>query len=347
VEDYKKKAVARWLLAGVIMIIIQTLLGGVTRLTGSGLSITEWKPIMGTLPPMNATEWDHAFDGYKLTGQYQMMNSDFTLSDFKFIFFWEWFHRLWARSIGVVFAIGFIYFLVKKYFDKQMVRPFIVLFILGGLQGLIGWIMVKTGLNTNDVHVSHIALAIHFISAMILACFTLWFALQLLIPEEKRFISKPLHSFTVLIIVLLFVQLTYGAFMAGLKAAMSAATWPTINGMWVPGSLMQHSFVSDKLNVHFVHRSIAYLLFAMLVFWFINAGKAAKIASNILQKTKWWPLFLVAIQVTLGIITVLCAPMTAPHKFGTFELLAELHQMVAMFLLMSLVVNLYVVKRSA
>ena len=340
-------AVARWLLAGVVMIIIQTLLGGVTRLTGSGLSITEWKPIMGALPPMNTQEWERAFDGYKHTGQYQILNSDFTLSDFKFIFFWEWFHRLWARALGLVFAIGFIYFLVKKYFDKQMVKPFIILFLLGALQGLIGWIMVQTGLNTNDVHVSHIALSIHFISAMILACFTLWFALQLLIPGEKKVASMRLHSFTIIIILLLFVQLTYGAFMAGLKAAMSAPTWPSINGMWIPDGLMQRSFISDKINVHFLHRGFAYLLFTLLMFWFVQAGKAAaKIPGSILQKTKWWPFLLVAIQVTLGIITVFCAPMIRPGKFGTFELLAEVHQLVAMFLLMALVVNLYLVKRT-
>ena len=345
-EDHKKRAVAWWLLTGVIMIIIQTLLGGVTRLTGSGLSITEWKPIMGALPPMTTQEWEHAFDGYKHTGQYQILNSDFTLSDFKFIFFWEWFHRLWARTLGVVFAIGFVYFLSKKYFDKQMIRPFIILFILGGLQGLIGWIMVKTGLNTNDVHVSHIALSVHFISAMILACFTLWFALQLLIPEEKRVVSNKLYSFTWIIILLLFVQLTYGAFMAGLKAAMSAATWPTINGMWLPDGMMQHSFINDKINVHFMHRGIAYLLFALVIYWFIKAGKpAVNESSNLLRKTRSWPLLLVCTQVTLGIITVLCAPLIKPGKFGTFEMLAELHQLVAMFLLMSLVVNLYVCSR--
>src|SRR5690606_29641599 len=124
------------------MIIIQVLLGGVTRLTGSGLSITEWKPIMGALPPMNEKEWNEAFNGYKQIAQYKYLNSHFELSDFKFIFFWEWFHRLWARMLGVVFVIGFVYFLVKRYFDKEMILPFIILFILGGMQGLIGWIMV-------------------------------------------------------------------------------------------------------------------------------------------------------------------------------------------------------------
>ncbi len=344
--DYKKRrAVAWWLLAGVIMIIIQTLLGGVTRLTGSGLSITKWNPIFGILPPLNAKQWNDAFEGYKQIGQFKFMNSDYTLSDFKFIFFWEWLHRFWARMLGFVFAIGFIYFLVKQYFDKKMIKPFIILFLLGGLQGLIGWVMVASGLNDSHLYVDHIKLALHFVSAMILACFTLWFALQLLIPEEKRTSDKKLHNFTLILILILFVQLTYGAFMAGLKAAMTAPTWPSINGMAFPDTLTNASLISDKINVHFIHRGLAYILLTLLIIWFVSATKnARKNAAGILTKTRMWPLILVALQVTLGIITLLSAPMIIPGKFGTFEILAELHQLAAMFLLMSLVVNLYVVK---
>jgi len=346
-EIAKKRTVAWWLLLGVFMIIVQTLLGGVTRLTGSGLSITEWKPIMGAIPPLNEREWNEAFNGYKHIGQYKYLNSDFTLSDFKFIFFWEWFHRLWARMLGVVFAIGFIYFLLKRYFDKQMIIPFVILFILGGLQGLIGWIMVSSGLNDTHLYVDHIKLAIHFLSAMVLACYTLWFALQLLIPEEKRARSSSLHNFTIIAIALLSIQLLYGAFMAGLKAAMSAPTWPTINGMWIPDNLMQHSFVSDPINVHFVHRSLAYLLLIVLVFWFAKAGKYLKVnQSSLLSKTRWWTVLLVFLQVLLGIFTVISAPTIIVGKFGQYQTLAELHQLVAMFLLMSLITNLYVIKRA-
>ena len=343
-EQHKKRAVAWWLIAGVLMIIVQTLLGGVTRLTGSGLSITEWKPIMGAIPPLNEQEWNKAFDGYKQIGQYKFMNSGFTLHDFKFIFFWEWFHRLWARLLGVVFLAGFIYFLAKKYFDRKMVKPFIILFILGGMQGLIGWIMVASGLNDEHLYVDHIKLATHFISAMILACYTLWFALQLLIPEEKRTANKGLWNFTAALIALLFVQLTYGAFMAGLKAAMAAPTWPSINGMWAPGSLANGNFVSDKINVHFIHRGLAYLLVVLMLIWLMQALKAAP--GTLLRKTATGSFALVCLQVLLGIITVVSAPKIVLGKFGTFEALAETHQLVAMFLLMSLVVNLYVVKRA-
>lgn len=345
-ENYKKKAVAWWLVAGVIMIIIQTLLGGVTRLTGSGLSITKWNPLFGILPPLNAKQWNDAFEGYKQIGQFKYMNSSYTLSDFKSIFFWEWFHRFWARMLGIVFMVGFVYFLLKKYFEASMIKPFIILFLLGALQGLIGWVMVASGLNDSHLYVDHIKLALHFISAMILACYTLWFALQLLIPEEKRLTHKRLHSFTLIILLLLFVQLTYGAFMAGLKAAMAAATWPTINGMWIPDGLMSRSFVNDKIAVHFIHRGLAYIICTLLIFWFFAAGRSAiKNHTSILKTTRWWPFLLVIIQVTLGIVTVLCAPMIVLGKFGTFEILAEFHQLVAMFLLMSLVVNLYVIRR--
>jgi cytochrome c oxidase assembly protein subunit 15 len=178
--------VAWWLVAGVLMIIIQTLLGGVTRLTGSGLSITKWNPIFGILPPLNNQQWNDAFEGYKQIGQFKFMNSSYTLADFKSIFFWEWFHRFWARMLGIVFVVGFIYFLAFNYFDKRMIKPFIILFLLGAMQGLIGWIMVASGLNDEHLYVDHIKLALHFISAMILACYTLWFALKLLIPEEQE-----------------------------------------------------------------------------------------------------------------------------------------------------------------
>ena len=332
-----------WLIAGVLMIIIQTLLGGVTRLTGSGLSITKWNPLFGILPPLNAKQWNDAFNGYKQIGQFKYMNSDYTLSDFKSIFFWEWLHRFWARMLGIVFAAGFVYFLIKQYFDKAMIKPFIILFLLGALQGLIGWVMVASGLNDSHLYVDHIKLALHFISAMILACYTLWFALQLIIPAEKRAADRRLHFYTTITIFLLFIQLTYGAFMAGLKAAMSAPTWPKINGMWIPDGILIRSLINDKINVHFIHRTMAYLLVIVLIAWFLNASRVCrKFPFSVLKTTKWWSLILVVLQVLLGITTVLCAPMMVPGKFGTFEILAEMHQLVAMFLLMSMVVNLYV-----
>jgi cytochrome c oxidase assembly protein subunit 15 len=338
---------AIWLLVGAGMIVIQVLLGGITRLTGSGLSITEWKPILGALPPANEQDWNAAFEKYKQIAQYKYLNSGFTLSDFKFIFFWEWFHRLWARLIGVVFLIPFIVFIIQKRFKPEMIRPMIILFLLGALQGLAGWIMVQSGLENSELlYVSHYKLAIHFVFALGLLCYTLWFALDLLIPQEQLTINKPLRKFAGWIITLLVVQLIYGAFMAGLKAAATAPTWPTINGVWIPGNI--HSFgnhhftglsylTDHPLVIHFIHRNLAYVI---SIFVFIWCWKAYKIkGTKLFQKTKWLPLFFVLLQVLLGILTGLNA-INQP----SFLWLAVAHQFVAMILLLSLVWVLYIVR---
>lgn len=329
-------------MVGVAMIIVEVFLGGTTRLTGSGLSITEWKPIMGVLPPLNSKDWNEAFDGYKQIAQYKYLNAHFTLDDFKFIFFWEWFHRLWARLIGIVFIAGFLFFIIKKYFDREMVLPFVILFGLGALQGLVGWIMVMSGLNDTDLYVSHFKLAIHFTLALILLCYTLWFALKLLVPPSQRVINDGLKNFTCVILVLLFVQIVYGAFMSGLKAAPSAPTWPSINGYWIPEGLMENSWVSNPVNVQFIHRQLAYLLATLIIFWFGKARYFSSKTNTILfSKTHWWPIILVSAQVCLGVFTVLNAHTMATHRFGFYEFLAECHQLVAIFLLISLVTNLY------
>ena len=183
-------------------------------------------------------------------------------------------------------------------------------------------------------------------AALLLLCYTLWFALKLLIPDRKLTFNNKLNTFTIVTIAVLCIQLVYGAFMAGLKAAMAAPTWPTINGMWVPDSVMLHRFVNHPINVHFMHRQLAYLLFTLIMFWFVSVSKFAKQNSgSLISKARWWPFVLVFVQVILGIVTVISAPKIVPGKFGTFEVLAELHQLFAMFLLMALVVNLYAVRR--
>lgn len=354
----KRKAVAYWLLAGVAMVLIQTLLGGITRLTGSGLSIAEWKPILGVFPPMNDHDWNAAFELYKqkAAGQFVYQNSDYTLSDFKAIYFWEWTHREWARvALSGVFLFGFAYFLIKKYFEKWMINPLILLFILGALQGAVGWIMVASGLNPEDTHVNHIKLAMHFMFALVLLCYTLWFALKLLIPENKRVINKGLQGFTIVALVLLTIQLVYGTFMAGLKAAPAAPTWPSVNGAYIPADLSHfggqtftgsHLFTDQPIAVHFIHRTLAYLLFCVILIWCIQSLKATQQnQSMLLRKASLAILGITLLQILLGIFTVLNANLMTQNKFGRFELLAELHQMVAIFLLISLVVNLYILKR--
>lgn len=344
------KAIATWLIIGLFWVIIQILLGGITRLTGSGLSITEWKPILGAIPPMNAAKWQEAFYLYKQkTAQYAVLNNHFTLSDFKAIYFWEWLHREWARALGIVFIAGFLWFLLKKQFSRWMITPLVILFCLGGLQGLVGWLMVSTGLNDTNIYVSHIALAIHFISALILLVYILWFILLLLYPGTKNQFSKQIDSdrgklkvFAVSIISILTLQLIYGAFMAGLKAAVAAPTWPSINGSFVPPYFLQQSLISHPLDVQFIHRVLAYLLVIVISIFSSSLYKYVKLHNNTLLAKLWyWPLMFVFLQASLGIITVLTATQIKYHVFGTFEYLALAHQTVAIIFLMSMVINLY------
>lgn len=351
---HRQKMVARWLYLGVGMLMVQIALGGITRLTGSGLSITEWQPLLGALPPLNEQAWQLAFEKYQGIAQFRFLNAHFTLSDFKAIYFWEWAHRDWARLVGVVFLIGFAYFFIRKYFTKGMVIPLIILFLLGAAQGLIGWIMVKSGLNETNLYVSHIRLAVHFISALVLLCYTLWFALLLSVPEGKRIFSKKLQHHTVVLIVVLALQLIYGAFMAGLRAAPSAPTWPGINGSLLPGQISSfgnHSYqgidriLSHPLAVQFIHRSLAFTLFWLVLAWTISSGKFAKLRqADALKTWHWWPGILVLLQVVLGILTVTHGTQIVPGKFGAYEILAASHQLVAMLLLVALICNLYLLR---
>ncbi len=345
-EERQKKIIANWLLTGVCMLVVQVLLGGVTRLTGSGLSITEWDPLMGVLPPLNETQWQHAFEGYKKIAQFKYLNYAFSLSDFKFIYFWEWFHRLWARFMGMVFLVPFIYFWIKGYFKKWMITPLIMLFVLGGMQGLIGWLMVKSGLNEENLYVSHYRLAIHFMAAMLLIVYTLVFALSLVIPKEQRILNNPLRKFAVSITSVLLIQLVYGCFMAGLKAASAAPTWPSINGSIIPDNLFKDGFfesiLHNTITIHFIHRTLAYIIFILVIWWWFKARK--EISSASFNRAKKWPLILVIMQVVLGIVTVLNSTSIVPGKFGVFEWFAELHQLTGMLLLLSLVAVLYILK---
>jgi cytochrome c oxidase assembly protein subunit 15 len=339
-EERKTKAVANWIFLGVGMLIIQVLLGGITRLTGSGLSITEWKPIMGVLPPTNEIQWQHAFEQYQTIAQYKYLNTHFSISDFKFIFFWEWFHRLWARFIGIVFLIPFVYFIVKGYIKKWMVNPLIILFLLGALQGAIGWIMVKSGLNDNDLYVSHIRLAIHFVSAMVLISYALVFGLMLVVKPKQRIQQPVLKKALLWMIALLTIQLLYGAFMAGLKAANAAPTWPTINGMIIPNVLS--NIFHDRITIHFIHRTLAYILAALVIGWWLKAKIIN--ASTAFNKVKHWTFILVLLQISLGVFSVLTSPGIKPGHFGLFEWMAQLHQLVGMLLLLAMIAQVYVLR---
>lgn len=305
------KNVAIWLYIGVFMLVVQIVLGGITRLTESGLSITEWNPVTGALPPLNAKEWLEEFNKYKTTDQFRYIHADFSLSDFKFIFFWEWFHRLWARLMGVVFLAGFVYFIIKKQFRKDMIIPLIILFLLGMVQGAIGWIMVKSGLVPERLFVDHIRLATHFITALLLLVYTLWFALSISVPSDMIVYNKSLKKLTLGVMVVLFFQLIYGAFMAGLHAATAAPTWPDINGSWFPTSMNDlapwwKNLLDNRIAVQFIHRGLAYTLVVLVLIWMAKAIKIK--GSALFSKTRWLMPVMILLQAILGILTVLRAP---------------------------------------
>jgi cytochrome c oxidase assembly protein subunit 15 len=342
------------------MLLIQVILGGITRLTGSGLSIAEWQVVTGALPPLNQGQWLDEFHKYQHTPQYYLLNSDFTLADYKFIFFWEWFHRFWARLVGVVFLVGFVWLLVKREIKSWMVRPLVILFLLGALQGAIGWIMVASGLTGDAIYVAPTRLALHFVFALGLIVYAFWFALQLSVRDEARLsIRRPasaagsavrletVRRWTVIILILLFFQLLYGALMAGHKAANVAATWPDINGSFLPpGAFSQHPLLHDllgnKLTVHFIHRGLAYVLFFCVIAWTVIAVRL-KTVPPFFHSLRWLPLGLITLQIVLGITTVLTSPGIIPRQWVTFDWLAQLHQVVGLLFLLTMTGMLYLV----
>ena len=343
-HDKHQRIIALWLLTGVLMIVIQVLLGGITRLTGSGLSITDWDPIMGIVPPLTHDDWTIVFQKYQETPQSKILNSSFTLADFKEIFFWEWFHRFWARLLGFVFLVPFVFFTVKKWFTRPMVKPMVILFLLGALQGLVGWIMVASGLTGSNTSVDHYKLTVHFISAMVLLCYTLWFALSLLFAERQRTYSPSLRRFTLFILVILGIQLTYGGFMAGLHAALVAPNWPGVNGHFFPSDPLGDGtwwkqLTSSRIAIQWIHRGLAYLLAICLLIWWWKARNTDK--TNPLSRLSIIPLLLVFQQFALGVLTVLNSTTHIP------VILAVSHQFNGMLLLIALFVSLFLLRRTA
>ena len=347
------RPVAIWVYTGVIMLTIQVILGGITRLTGSGLSITHWDVATGVIPPLNQAQWQQAFDGYKQTPQFQILNSDFTLTNYKFIFFWEWFHRLWARLVGVVFLVGFAWLLWKRKLQPRMVRPLVILFLLGALQGVIGWIMVASGLIGDAIYVEPTRLALHFIFALVLIVYTFWFALMLSVPDERRLAPgvagvAGLRRWTVALLVLLFFQLLYGALMAGHKAANVAPTWPDINGSFMPDSVftqrpLLRDLAGNRITVQFIHRSLAYLLLAGVICWTIAASRLKQATSGVFRRLRWAPLAVITLQVVLGISSLLTSPAIIPHRWVAFDWFAQFHQITGLLFLLLMIGMLYLV----
>ena len=343
------RTVAYWVLAGTGMLFIQVLLGGITRLTGSGLSITEWNVITGVVPPLNSQQWTAEFEKYKQTPQFHFLNTDFTQADFKFIFFWEWFHRLWARLVGLVFVIGFIWLLIKRKLKGEMITPLLILFFMGLLQAVVGWIMVASGLTGDAIYVKPTRLALHFIFAVGLISYAFWFSLSLLFPVTRIRHARWLRGFTIGLLVLVFIQLLFGALMAGNKAAAAAPNWPRINGDWMPASLLRESpvffnFIGNPITIHFIHRNLAYFIGIGVLLWTIRLFRSGIIRN---QRTRLLlPLALVLTQILLGILALLTSPGIIANHWVAFDWLALLHQFNGMLLLFSLIYAMYVLRPS-
>ena len=240
-------------------------IGGITRLTGSGLSITEWKIVTGTLPPLSEEAWQKEFDGYKQIPQYKLINSDFTLSDFKQIYFWEYLHRLIGRIIGMVFLIPFLWLIIKNKLPEGFIKKGLILLGLGGFQGVLGWFMVKSGLSEN-VHVSHYRLAAHLISAFTVFGFTFWYALEITPPPapspKERGKHHLLRKISIILLSIVILQIIYGAFVAGLKAGYGYPTWPKMGDEWISGDItaltpIWTNFLEGHAGVQFIHRYLA------------------------------------------------------------------------------------------
>lgn len=226
-----------------------------------------------------------------------------------------------------------------------MIKPLIILFLMGALQGAVGWIMVASGLTGDAIYVKPAKLAMHFVLACILISYAFWFGLQLRIKKESLLVNNSLKTFTWTLIVLLFIQLTFGALLAGHKGATSAPTWPDINGSFVPSYVFKQgaiSIVDNPIVIQFIHRSIAYLLAILILIWIIPAFKTK--ASSAFAKARWLPILLVLIQITLGVFTVLTSTRIRPAKWNIFEWMAQLHQLVAIFLLFSLITCLFLLQ---
>lgn len=328
------RPVAIWLLSGCFLIFSMVVIGGITRLTGSGLSITEWNVIMGAIPPMSQQDWEIAFEKYKQIPQYTEVNSYFGLEEFKSIFWWEFIHRLVGRLIGVVFLLPFLYFLFTRKLDAAMVRKSVLLFALGGLQGFLGWFMVKSGL-TELTSVSHIRLAIHLTTAFITFGFTFWFALQLLEKEKPAVASLSIRRWSVVLLTVLTVQLIYGAFVAGLHAGKMFNTFPMMNGDvlptggWVTALGIENIF-NNPATVQFIHRFFAFaIVFVVGKIYLLSKHSSVTRLQDIAVK---FLLVSISIQFLLGILTVLYqAPIT----------LSSLHQIGAFFLFMATILIVF------
>ena len=333
----QSRAVAIWLFVTAALVFAMVVVGGVTRLTGSGLSITEWKPIMGALPPLSAGDWAEAFEKYRAIPQYEQVNAGMTLGEFKGIFWWEWFHRLLGRLIGVVFAVPFALFLIMRRLPRRLIMRCLVLLGLGGLQGLIGWWMVSSGLSER-VDVAPERLATHLGLALLIFMGLIWTGLEAWNGQERSRHPVGWSRGAVILLGAVFLQCLLGGLVAGAKAGFIYTDWPMMNGEvlapveWGRGAL---AFLHDQALVQFNHRIMAYVLliggtlYAVQAWrWRLAEGLGA--SAFVVAAALW-------LQAALGVVTLINA---VPLWLGA------LHQAGAALVLAAATVNLWLVRRS-
>ena len=319
----KPRSLASLLLAVAAMVFLMVVVGGITRLTESGLSITEWKPVSGAIPPLTHADWQRAFDLYRQTPQYREVAgpAGMTLSGFKFIFLWEWVHRFLGRIIGLVFFIGVGWFALKRQIPKGYAWRLVALFLLGGLQGAIGWFMVLSGLE-GRTEVSPYRLSAHLLMALFLMSALIWTALDLRALAAKGERPARMTGWGVLALAVLAVQLMLGAWVAGFRAGYVSSSWPDMNGHFVPEGIdwsrgATFALTHDPFLLHFLHRWWAWAVVAVLVLFARKVRKLARPASIAIHSA-------FGTQIILGILTVLS---------GIAIGLAVLHQAVGTLLL--------------
>ena len=322
-----------WLISLITLVGLIITVGGLTRLTDSGLSITKWEVFKGILPPLNQAQWENYFSEYKAIPQYIFLNSDMSLSEFKFIFFWEYIHRILGRIIGLFFFIPFIFFIYKKVLNKYLTRSLIFIFVLILIQGFIGWYMVKSGLIEN-LSVSHYRLSLHLFTAFIIFSSLIWIYMNHRFKTYKNFFQINLRFiFLKILLFSIFLQIIIGAFVSGLDAGKIYQTWPLMNGDYFPSDNFSDNLFNfkDASFVQFIHRNIAYVIFVLSVYsgFFIYKNKI---------RTLYNPysvfIFFICSQILLGILVL----------YSNVNIyFASLHQISSIFLIVS---SLYLYFRS-
>ena len=326
-NQQRRLIVIIWLSIVSALVCFIVLIGGITRLTGSGLSMVDWQPISGVLPPTSESEWQETFNDYKQYPEYKIKNKDMELSEFKKIFFWEYLHRMLGRLIGIVFALPYFFFLICKYFDRRLAVKLFAGLCLGGAQGLMGWYMVRSGL-VDIPDVSHYRLAAHLFLAFLVAAILLWFILDLL-SVNRQAAPLPRNYFwgANLIIAVLVLQIIYGAFVAGRDAGYGYNTFPLMGDSFIPAGMFSaasilENLTSNNTTIQFIHRTLAWILSLLVLpfcaFTILNAKASRQKVSAIIL------LIAFALQFSLGVATLL---LHVPLN------LAVIHQVGALLLL--------------